>query len=175
MTFEQIFNIDVYLTNNGQKAKLNRILAEVCEALDGTCNTDELCTQLKLQCAEAVYKQNIAMAGKDFISGDDPYPRIKSRGLFPVGEALSTNTVYNRRNPIRKIYKKLGSEQPICIACKCRSQGNTCYPRAKVDFPAWPTKIYRFMQCAPHSRFFFQSAHTTATAHASYTATRCLP
>ena len=94
MTFEQIFNIDVYLTNNGQKAKLNRILAEVCEALDGTCNTDELCTQLKLQCAEAVYKQNIAMAGKDFISGDDPYPRIKSRGMFPVGNAPKVKLLF---------------------------------------------------------------------------------
>ena len=115
MTFEQIFNIDVYLTNNGQKAKLNRILAEVCEALDGTCNTDELCTQLKLQCTEAVYKHNIAMAPKNFVAGDDPYPRIKSRGMFPVGNAPKGYTVYNRRNPIQKIYKKLGSEQPICV------------------------------------------------------------
>ena len=50
--------------NLGQKAKLNRILAEVCETLDGRCDTDTLCTQLKLQCAEAVYKHNIALAGK---------------------------------------------------------------------------------------------------------------
>ena len=60
--------------NLGQKAKLNRILAEVCETLDGRCDTDTLCTQLKLQCAEAVYKHNIALAGRDFIAGDDPYP-----------------------------------------------------------------------------------------------------
>eukprot|EP01048_Picozoa_sp_COSAG05_P004788 COSAG05_NODE_271_length_12468_cov_8.607810_11_plen_126_part_00 len=106
MTFEQIFNIDVYLTNNGQKAKLNRILAEVCEALDGTCNTDELCTQLKLQCAEAVYKQNIAMAGKDFISGDDPYPRIKSRTLFPAPKcgALRKNAMGGRRGRVVELF-----------------------------------------------------------------------
>ena len=41
--------------------------------------------------------------------------RIKSRGLFPVGDNPSANTVYNRRNPIRKIYKELGSEEPICV------------------------------------------------------------
>ena len=87
MTPEQIFNVDVYLTENGQKGKLNRILAEVCETFDGKCDTDTLCTQLKLQCAEAVYKHNITLGGKDFICGDDPYPRIKSRGLFPVGDA----------------------------------------------------------------------------------------
>ena len=64
MTPEQILNIDAYLTEYGQKAKLNRILAEVCETFDGRCDTDTLCTQLKLQCAEAVYKHNIALAGK---------------------------------------------------------------------------------------------------------------
>ena len=115
MTPEQIFNIDLYLTENGEKGKLNRILAEVCEIFDSRCNTDELCTQLKLQCAEAVYKHNIAMAPKNFVAGDDPYPRIKSRGMFPVGDAPKGYTVYNRRNPIQKIYKKLGSEQPICV------------------------------------------------------------
>ena len=76
-------NIDSYLAEHCQKAKLTRILAEICEALDGTCNTDELCTQLKLQCAEAIYKQKIAAASKNFISGNDPYPRIKTRGMFP--------------------------------------------------------------------------------------------
>ena len=83
--------------------------------LDGNCDTDALCTQLKLQCAEAIYRQCITKSDPNFISGDDPYPRIKSRGLFPIGDAPSANTVYNRRNPIRKIYKELGSEQPICV------------------------------------------------------------
>ena len=85
------------------------------ENIIGVCSTDEVCTQLKLQCAKAVYKQCITKADPNFISGDDPYPRIKSRGLFPIGDAPSANTVYNRRNPIRKIYKELGSEQPICV------------------------------------------------------------
>ena len=103
------------LTQHGQKAKLTRILAEICEALDGICNTDELYTQQKLQCAEAIYKQKIAMAPKNFVAGDDPYPRIKSRGMFPIGEAPSSNTLYNRTVPLRKIYKELGSEQSICV------------------------------------------------------------
>ena len=68
MTPEQIFNIDLYLTENGEKGKLNRILAEVCEIFDSRCNTDELCTQLKLQCAEAVYKHNIAMISRSPMS-----------------------------------------------------------------------------------------------------------
>ena len=39
MTPEQIFNIDLYLTENGEKGKLNRILAEVCEIFDSRCDT----------------------------------------------------------------------------------------------------------------------------------------
>ena len=50
-------------------------------------------TQLKLQCAEAVYKRRISTADKSFIVADNPYPRIKSRGLFPVGEGPSSNTL----------------------------------------------------------------------------------
>ena len=115
MTPEQILNIDAYLAEHCQKAKITRILAELCETLDGTCDTDELYTQQKLQCAEAIYKQKIAMAPKNFVAGDDPYPRIKSRGMFPVGEAPSSNTLYNRTVPLRKIYKELGSEQPMCV------------------------------------------------------------
>ena len=103
------------MAEHGQKAKLTRILAEMCETMDGTCNTDALCTRLKLQCAEAVYRQRISNADGDFIAGGRPYPRIKSRGMFPVGEAPSASTLYNRCNPIRIIYKQLGSEQPICI------------------------------------------------------------
>ena len=48
-----------------------------------------------LLCAEAVYNQKIAG--------------------FPVGDAPSSNTVYNRTVPLRKIYKQLGSKEPICI------------------------------------------------------------
>jgi hypothetical protein len=115
MSPEQVQNLDQYLMEHGQKAKLSRILAEICETLDGSCDTDALCTQLKLQCAEAVYKQKITVAPKDFVAGDDPYPRIKSRGMFPVGHGPSAQTIYNRKNPIAKIYKQLGSDQPICV------------------------------------------------------------
>jgi len=115
MTPEQILNIDAYLAEHGQKAKLTRIIAEVCETMEGACDTNSLCTQLKLQCAQAVYRQHISTADPNFISGDASYPRIKSRGMFPVGEGPSANTVYNRRNPIRKIYKQLGSDDPICV------------------------------------------------------------
>ena len=80
--------------------------------------------QLKLQCAEAVYKQKIVAASKNFISGDDLYPRIKSRGMFPVGDAPNSNTVYNRTVPLRKIYKQLGSEEPICIPHQVRHDEN---------------------------------------------------
>jgi hypothetical protein len=115
MTPEQVSNIDTYLAEHCQKAKLTRNLAEICETLDGTCNTDALCTQLKLQCAEAVYKKRITTADPDFIAEDAPYLRIKSRGMFPVGDGPSANTLYNRCNPIRKVYKQLGSEEPICV------------------------------------------------------------
>ena len=36
MTPEQILNIDSYLAEHCQKAKMTRILAEICETMDGT-------------------------------------------------------------------------------------------------------------------------------------------
>ena len=115
MTPEQVVNIDEFLSIHCPKATLNRILAEICECLDGACDIERLTSQLKLQCANAIYKRQLASAGKDFIAGEDPYPRIKTRGLFPVGDGPSAQTIYNRKNPIAKIYKQLGSDQPICV------------------------------------------------------------
>ena len=61
-----------------------------------------------------MYKQKITAAAKGFVAGDDRYPRIKCRGMFPVGDGPSSNTVYNRTVPLRKVYKQLGSDGPIC-------------------------------------------------------------
>ena len=84
MTPEQVVNIDEFLSIHCPKATLNRILAEICECLDGACDIERLTSQLKLQCANAIYKRQLASAGKDFIAGEDPYPRIKTRGLFQL-------------------------------------------------------------------------------------------
>ena len=44
-----------------------------CRLMDGNCDTDALCTQLKLQCAEAIYRQCITKADPNFIDGNASY------------------------------------------------------------------------------------------------------
>jgi hypothetical protein len=114
MTPEVNSNIHQYLAKHVPKARLARIVAEMSEAMDGLCDTEQLSDSVHHACAEAIYKHTIAQAGKDFIAKDgaDAWPPIKSRGLYPI-DTLTAATLNNRSNCCRQIYKRLGSEQPI--------------------------------------------------------------
>eukprot|EP01047_Picozoa_sp_COSAG01_P065353 COSAG01_NODE_8815_length_2651_cov_1.547414_2_plen_404_part_00 len=114
MTPEVKSNIHAYLTKHVPKARLARIVAEMSEAMESVCDTEALNDSVHQACAESIYKHTISQAGKDFLAkdGTDPWPPIKSRGLYPV-DTLTAATINNRSNCCRQIYKRLGSELPI--------------------------------------------------------------
>ena len=114
MTPEMKENVHAYLASHTTKGRLTRICAEMVEAMDSLCDTEELLDSLHVACAEAVYKHTLQSAGKDFIAKNctAAWPPIKSRGLYPL-QPLTAATLNNRSNCVRQIYKRLGSQQPI--------------------------------------------------------------
>jgi hypothetical protein len=105
-------NVNQYLSQHTKKSTLSRCVAQLCESLDGSCDVDALNDNiLKLIC-DAVYASNIAKAPKDFISGTDEYPIIRTTHNYALKQA-SSHTLSNRKNCIRQIYKALGSDKPI--------------------------------------------------------------
>jgi hypothetical protein len=105
-------NVHQYLSQHTKKSTLSRCVAQLCESLDGTCDVDALNDSILNLVCDAVYTSNISKAPKDFISGTDEYPIIRTTHNYALKQA-SSHTLSNRKNCIRQIYKALGSDKPI--------------------------------------------------------------
>jgi hypothetical protein len=101
-------SLDTYLTKHvTDKTLFNKALNELIFTLKPE-DPDRLTHQLKQWCADTLYAEYIEKAPKNFIIGSDPYPQIRTTSDRYGIKTPSQQTIYNRTQPIIKIYKELG-------------------------------------------------------------------
>jgi hypothetical protein len=105
-------DIREFLSVHTDITHLNKCLAELVFVLKPK-DPEECMNALLQHCADRKYKEYIASCPRNFISGLDPYPNIRTTS-DPYGiRTPSRHTLYNRRKPIQKIHQCLDTDLPL--------------------------------------------------------------
>ena len=105
--------LNTFLAAHVDKAALNVHLAKATHCLDAA-DADKCAEQLASACADVVYENLIAKAGKDFITGDDAFPPIRT-AANPYGTDVGERTLANRRQAVRGVHAALNTDVPLFI------------------------------------------------------------
>ena len=103
--------ITQFLCKHTDKSQLDRLIAELVCNLN-VSDPDASNGALHALCADLIYKDRMAIAPQNFVTGDDPWPQI-STSAHKFGSDLNGHTLKNRNFCIKAIHKKLKTTRPL--------------------------------------------------------------
>eukprot|EP01048_Picozoa_sp_COSAG05_P012037 COSAG05_NODE_1179_length_5607_cov_13.007711_2_plen_392_part_00 len=103
--------ISRFLCKHTDKSQLDRLIAELVCAMN-VSDPDASNEALHALCADLIYKDRMAIAAQDFVTGPDPWPQI-STTAHKYGSVLNKHTLDNRNHCIKAIHKQLKTTRPL--------------------------------------------------------------